>query len=901
MSAAVDTILLGIGLGAIYALLGSGIVLIHRGAGVLNFGSAAVGMFGSFVAYSLHDSHGWPFLLAWIAGLAVSAAIGAAFHIVVMSRLRNAATTTRIVATLGLFTALIGIASLLYAPEGGAVGVPSIFPLTELHFIGLEMSEDLLLITVLAAAVTVGLVLIQRRTRFGLATIAVAEDPVIAGSMGCSPNVIASANWALGSAISMVGIFLIAPTSGLGVENLSLLVVEAMVVALIGGFESFPRAALGGVALGVAQSLVARYVANEAWDTAIPLLLIVVVLVARGRYIPAKGVGSERLAGVVPVGYGWAIIPFFVIAGLVIELISIQWMTALTITLTMSFVVLSIVVVSGFAGQLSLAQLSLAGLGAFFTTVFAVKVGWPMWADVLVAMAATAGVGMIVAVPSIRARGSSMAIASLAVANVLTALILNNQSFASLAAPLPSLHFLGMSFGPLFHARAFAMLCLVLLCLCLLVATNVRRGAAGRRLLAMRTNERASMALGHSVFGAKIYAFVLAGALAGLAGGLVEAQLLIADYTSSFPLTDSINSVLNSVFGGLGWPGGAVIGGSIAASGAGAKAISYIVSPGNWLYVISGVSAIIVVVQSPDGLLPFWVNGFKRALGKIHTPRVVKGPDATKDAMEAVATEPVARRTPVRIEANGITVRFGGQIALNNVSVAVNPGQVVGLIGPNGAGKSTLIEVISGFQRVESGTVLLEGASIDTLTPARRARAGVSRSFQALELFEDMSIIDNLRAASDECPPARWVTDLFWPRQTALREVARKAAEEFRLLDVADRLPHEVDYARRRLTAIARAVACDPGVVLLDEPAAGLDEVERAELANIIRELAREHNIGVLLIEHDVGWVFNLCDHVIALDAGNVIARGNPEEVRHDPKVVAAYLGPQEEDPMPTA
>jgi sulfate-transporting ATPase len=304
------------------------------------------------------------------------------------------------------------------------------------------------------------------------------------------------------------------------------------------------------------------------------------------------------------------------------------------------------------------------------------------------------------------------------------------------------------------------------------------------------------------------------------------------------------------------------------------------------------------VVQSPDGLLPFWVNSVKRALGKLGVRRAPRASAASREVTDAPFGERVVRRTPVRIEANGITVRFGGQIALNDVSLTVNPGEVVGLIGPNGAGKSTLIEVISGFQRAESGSVLLDGVSIDKLTPTRRARAGVSRSFQSLELFEDMSIIDNLRAASDDCPPMRWLTDLVWPRRTALRGVARHAATEFRLLDIADRLPHEVDYARRRLTAIARAVACDPGIVLLDEPAAGLDEVERAELAKIIREMAKEHNIGVLLIEHDVGWVFNLCDSVVALDAGNVIAQGDPDMVRHDPTVVAAYLGPHE-DPAP--
>jgi ABC-type branched-subunit amino acid transport system ATPase component/ABC-type branched-subunit amino acid transport system permease subunit len=895
---AIKFTLLGLSLGGIYALLGASIVLTHRGAGVLNFAAAATGTFGTFVAYKLHVDRELPFVIALVAGLAVSAAIGALFHLVVMRRLREAAMTTRIVATLGLLATLIGVTNLIYAPTGASIGVPSILPTGTVHFAdGLDIGADRLLMVAIAVVVTAGLVLLQGRTRFGLATSAVAEDPVIAGSMGCSPDVIAGVNWALGSAVGLLGTFLAAPLGGLDVVTLAFLVIPGMAAALVGRFESFPLTLVGGLALGAAQSLASRYLSEPAWGTVIPLLVIIVVLVAQGSYIPSKAHRSERLAGVTPGKIGWPVALFFVLGVVLIQTVSITWITALTITFVLSLVALSVVVVTGFAGQLSLAQLSLAGIGAFFTTVFTLKLGLPMWAAVLLAALATAVAGAVVSVPALRARGSSLAIASLALASVIDELILNNRSLAEdLVGPtLPSLSFLGLSFDPLFNARAFAMLTLVVLAICLLAVTNLRRGAAGRRLLAMRANERAAMALGISVSGGKVYAFALAALFAGLAGGLLQSQLTVADYSTAFPFAESINTVLNAVLGGLGWPSGAVLGGTLVPGGVGAKLLSEVVAPGNWLYVISGVSAIVIVLQSADGLAPFWINLGKGFARRLPGARKTGGGPAAAETATSESEEP-QRREPVRIEARDITVRFGGQVALQGVDLEINPGEVVGLIGPNGAGKSTLVEVICGFQRAEAGTVLVDGESVDGLTPARRARAGLSRSFQSLELFEDMTILDNLRVASDECPPARYATDLAWPRRAPLRAIAGKAMSEFQLVDVADRVPSEVDYARRRLAAIARAVASNPGVVLLDEPAAGLDEHERAELGRLIKELAKGQNIGVLLIEHDVGFVFGLCDRVVALDAGRVIAHGAPDAVRTDPAVVAAYLGPPEED-----
>ena len=219
------------------------------------------------------------------------------------------------------------------------------------------------------------------------------------------------------------------------------------------------------------------------------------------------------------------------------------------------------------------------------------------------------------------------------------------------------------------------------------------------------------------------------------------------------------------------------------------------------------------------------------------------------------------------------------------------PGEIVGLVGPNGAGKSTLIDAVCGFVRITTGSILLDRRSISRLPPSRRARLGIGRSFQSLELFEDMTVLDNLRTGSDLVRPSAYFIDLIWPGRPALRPSAVFAIKNLRLASVLHRKPSELDYGRRRLTAIARTLAREPAIVFLDEPAAGLDADERTRTSDRIRRVAMAWGIAIVVVEHDVNLVFGLCDRVIALDAARFIAEGPPEKLRHDPALIAAFLG----------
>jgi sulfate-transporting ATPase len=241
-----------------------------------------------------------------------------------------------------------------------------------------------------------------------------------------------------------------------------------------------------------------------------------------------------------------------------------------------------------------------------------------------------------------------------------------------------------------------------------------------------------------------------------------------------------------------------------------------------------------------------------------------------------------------------LTVRFGGVVAVDDVSLEVAPGEIVGLIGPNGAGKTTVIDAITGFVRPASGTVSIDGERIDSWPVHRRVVAGISRSFQSLELFEQSTVRENVQVACDARDTAAYVRDMVAPTERRLTDGAVSALREFDLVDDLDTIASELPYGRRRLTAIARAVAVGPSLLLLDEPAAGLGDVESAELGVLLRRLVSERGIGVLVVEHDMRFIGAVCDRIVVLDFGRKIADGPQEIVLQDPAVVAAYLGSPE-------
>jgi branched-chain amino acid transport system ATP-binding protein len=238
--------------------------------------------------------------------------------------------------------------------------------------------------------------------------------------------------------------------------------------------------------------------------------------------------------------------------------------------------------------------------------------------------------------------------------------------------------------------------------------------------------------------------------------------------------------------------------------------------------------------------------------------------------------------------ATGVSVRYGGLQALREVDLEVPRGQLVGLIGPNGAGKTTFIDAITGFTPM-GGRVALDGNEISSLSPDRRARAGLTRTWQAGELFDELSVVENL-AVSAGRPSLRQVARELVLGRSGESEAARRALAQLELEELADAKPDELTQGQRKLVGVARALAAEPHVICLDEPAAGLDTGESGALGRHLRQVV-DRGTALLLVDHDMGLVLTVCDYVVVLDFGRVIARGTPDEVRRDPAVISAYLG----------
>ncbi len=532
-------------------------------------------------------------------------------------------------------------------------------------------------------------------------------------------------------------------------------------------------------------------------------------------------------------------------------------------------------VLMGMSGQVSFGHVGFYALGAYAVAVLTTKAGWSFWAAWPVAALFSSAIGALLALPALRAKGPYLAMITIAFGFIvehsmveMRGLTGGQNGIMGIAAPALGVDLRG--------ERVVAVLAVLTAALALGAYLLLSRGSWGAALRAVRDSETAAESIGLNPLVIKTVAFAMSALLAGLAGGLY-APLAGFVTPSSFGFIQSILFVLVVMIGGSGTLAGPIVGAIIV--GVLPELLS---SLEEYRLLFFGLLLLLVLWAAPEGmvgLLRQVTAAVMRRVGRIAAlPEELPAPELA-----------LSSRNRLALRAEQLSMVFGGVRAVTDLSFEVLPGQVTSLIGPNGAGKSTVLNMLSGFYAPSAGRFMLHDTALSGRGACRVARSGVARSYQTSQLFGSLSVQDNVALAL----PRGRLGALLGQRAACSPEARERAASLLRWCGYQGALTCKaagLAHVDRRLVEIARALATDPEVLLLDEPAAGLSREDKAQLATLLRRIASS-GIGVLLVEHDMALVMDISDHIVVLDAGQLLARGTPAQIQCDEAVRRAYLG----------
>ncbi|WP_404976896.1 MULTISPECIES: ATP-binding cassette domain-containing protein [unclassified Acidovorax] len=531
-------------------------------------------------------------------------------------------------------------------------------------------------------------------------------------------------------------------------------------------------------------------------------------------------------------------------------------------------------VLLGLSGQVSFGHVGFYAIGAYAVAILTTKAGWSFWAAWPVAALAAGAMGALLALPALRVKGPYLAMVTIAFGFIvehsaveMRELTGGQNGIMGIAAP-------SLGWGTLRGERAVAALAIVAAALAMVAFVRLSRGSWGAALRAVRDAETASESIGLNPLVVKTMAFAVSALLAGVAGGLY-APLSGFVTPHSFSFLQSILFVLVVMIGGSGSIAGPLVGAVIVG-----LLPELLARLEEYRLLFFGALLLAVLWAAPQGLVGLVLRLW---------PRRAEPAAAVAASLNAGAAPALGSRVRRTLRADGLSMVFGGVHAVSKLSFSVRPGQVTSLIGPNGAGKSTVLNMLSGFYTPTQGGCLLGDMPVQGLSAWRIARAGVARSYQTSQLFGSLSVIDNVALA---LPRGRLGALLGAMRIRSPQAGAQAAALLAWCGYAGDPWACAADLAHvdRRLVEIARALATDPDVLLLDEPAAGLSHEDKERLSALLRRIA-DQGVGVLLVEHDMALVMGLSDHVVVLESGRHLAEGTPAEVQAHPAVRQAYLG----------
>ena len=935
MWAAGNIIIGGLITGAIYALLAVGYSLVFSVSGALNLAQGAFVALGALVMYTFMHSAHWSTPLAFLASLAVlAAAIALIEWVVIRPAVTRVSHASLLMMMGGLLTAFEGAAFLIWGSN----------PFSFSQFSGsrpvtagqLSIPTQAFWVVGAMLAAIAGLSWLLSRSRWGRGMRATAENMTAARLMGVPVDRMILLSFVAAAVLGVIGGAVIAPLTSLDYASMASYTNAGLIAVSLGGIGSVFGSVAGGLALGVIQAVVSGYV-SSLFSTTISLIILIAIIFLRpqgllgrvrgertdvaaptsGRiYAPPVLPRSWNLAGAAAVVLVMIFMPRIVPAG---------DMRAVNLTGIFCLTIVGLNLLTGIAGQVSLGQAGFMAIGGYTSAILSVRYHLPVLAALVAGTAGSALAAVLLGAVCGRLRGMYLAITTLAFGILTEALAagLSITGGPSGIGGIPPFSVAGYAFDT---DNRFFYLIWPLVAVALVLSANLMRSNRGRILRAMHGDQVGARSLGLQVTRAKIGVFVISACLASVAGSLYASyfRYLSPDQVGS---AESLQLITMLVIGGIGSLFGPLIGVAL---------LTYLPlasqSFANYSLLVTGVLLVLFLRYLPAGIWGGMLEVATRASGRWRRsagpagetaagpavsgagpPGAVARPDlATAPGSAgavAAAGKPAPERTPApdaatapadgvggpALEITGLAKSFGGVAAVTDVSFTVPAGSLTALIGPNGAGKSTVFNLITSLYRPDSGEVRLHGKAITRLPPERIISLGLFRTFQSARIFPQLSVLDNVLVGGYRLGRAGYLSQaLQLPRsRREERVLAARARGLLEVMGLADRVHDRaavLPSAAQKHLELARALMARPRVVLLDEPGAGMNDAEAAELGMILRAI-RDTGHTVVVVEHNMSLVMGVCEQVVVMDAGRVIAAGPPQRVRGDPAVIGAYFG----------
>jgi len=551
----------------------------------------------------------------------------------------------------------------------------------------------------------------------------------------------------------------------------------------------------------------------------------------------------------------------------------------------------SLNVVTGYLGQLPLGHAGFMAVGAYAGAIFwqsgLTSGTFSLVIGLLVAGLAAGVVGVLIGIPALRLRGDYLAIITLGFGEIIRVFIIN---LPHITGGTPGLRGI-----PRYSNFMIVYICVVITCS---VIHMIMKSRHGRAILSIKNNEIAAESCGVSTTYYKVLAFAVSSFFAGIAGALFAGNQGILT-PSSFDFMASINILVIVVLGGMGSMVGSLISAAVLTS------LPLVMQQFNeYRMIIFSLMLIIVMIFKPTGLMGSYDFSMSRIIEKTYnrlfrSTSLKDGPPKQKYVIKEKAVVPkkdFGKNPDPVLECRGLGINFGGLTAVDDFNFSVFPNSIVGLIGPNGAGKTTTFNMLTKVYQPSSGTVYLNGKDTKNINTVKANKLGIARTFQNIRLFKELTVLENVMVGIHneiDYNLAESVLRLphYWRDEQTAKERAYNLLSIFNMESMAKYKAGSLPYGYQRKLEIVRALATNPSILLLDEPAAGMNPSETEELMEIIKNIKEEFQIAIVLIEHDMQLVMNICENITVLNYGSIIAHGTPDEIKNNQAVIEAYLG----------